>query len=344
MPITPNNIGVFITVANTRIGQVWVEIDAAQTEASWTSEDSEMQTSGASQMTFAWTGLMPKPRPWFGSRVMYEPAAQTYTVAPIPYELTYTIDQFKLDDSAANTESYFWRMLPDMLRSWRRHKSYEVRDLLENSGVQTGTRQNGMDGLTFFNASHPIDFYNPGFNPGGMFTAGTYVNDFVGGVPVGGVTVGGPLSVLSFASVLQYGSMIPGEDGEVLGVRYDKLMVPETLKDVGLFILKSTSIAPPTYGSWVASSTQVGAVTNMWAQMGVDLVVNSFLKSTTKHYYWDTKYSIRPVQWLIRESPRIVPRTNPNDPIVFDQHRILLGGWCRDAPAWGPSFLGARSG
>jgi phage major head subunit gpT-like protein len=342
MTITANNIGVFITLANTRIGQVWAEMSAAETEALWTSEDP--MTEGGSQMTYAWTGVMPKPRPWFGSRIIYEPGVQTYTVIPIPYELTYGIDKFKLDDSDPNTESYFYRVLPDMLKQWRRHKSYECRDLLENSGVQTGFRQNGLDALTFFNTAHPIDFYNPGFNPGGMFSGGTYVNDFVGGVSVGGVTVGGPLSVLSYASILQYSSLIPGEDGEVLGVSFDKLMVPATLKDVGMFILKSSSIAPPTYGSWVASSTQVGAVTNMWAQMGVDLIVNPFLKSATKHYYWDTKQSYRPVQWVVREAPQIVPRTQPNDPIVFDQHRLLWGGSSRDAPAWGPSFLGARSG
>lgn len=342
MAITPSNIGAFITLVDTRASQVWLDLDVDETEGQWVTED---PMTGGSQKTYAWTGMMPKPRPWFGPRVMYEPAPQTYTVIPIPYELTYTIDQFKLDDSDPNAESYFWRMLPDMARQWRRQRCYEIRDLLENSGVQTGSRQNGWDGLSYFNTSHPIDFYNPGFNPGGMFTAGTYTNDFTGGgVSVGGVTVGGPLSVLSYSSILQYSGQIPGEDGEVLGVSVDKMMVPGTLKDVGMFILKSTSIAPPTYGNWSASATQVGAVTNMWAQMGVDLIVNKFLKSPTKWYMMDTKASFRGVLWVVREAARTVPRTMPNDPIVWDSHRYAWGGWDRVTPAWGPSFLMFRSG
>jgi phage major head subunit gpT-like protein len=343
MAITPNNIGAFITLVDTRVGQVWLDLDVDETEGMWVTDDP--MTDGGSQKTYAWTGMMPKPRPWFGSRVLYEPAPQTYTVIPIPYELTYTIDQFKLDDSDPNTMSYFWRMLPDMARQWRRQKCYEVRDLLENSGVQTGSRQNGWDGLTFFNTAHPIDFYNPGFNPGGMFTAGTYCNDFTGGgVSVGGVTVGGALSVLSYSSLLQYAGQIPGEDGEVLGVNLNYMMVPGTLKDVGMFILKSSSIAPPTYGNWSASSTQVGAVSNMWAQMGVDLIVNKFLKSTTKFYMGDNRPSFRGVIWVVREAARTIPRVMPNDPIVFDSHRYAWGGWDRVTPAWGPSFLMLRSG
>jgi phage major head subunit gpT-like protein len=342
MALTAAQYTAFITTVDTSISAVWGEQDADETEGRWTTDH---PMAGGSQITFGWTGLMPKPRPWFGSRVMYEPAAQTYTVSPIPYELTYTIDQFVLDDSDVNTMSIFWRMLPDMTRQWRRQKCYEVRDMLENSGVQTGGRQNGLDGLTFFNTAHPLDIYNPGFNPGGvLFTGGTYCNDFIGGQSINSVTVGGALTTTNFSSLLEYMTMIPGEDGEVLGVRPDVMIVPSTLYVEAQFILKATMLAPQTWGAWSTSGTQVGTQDNMLARMGVEPVVNPFLKKTTRWYLADTKRSFRPVLWVTREAPRTVPRTNPQDPIVWDSHRYAWGGWDRVMPAWGPSFLMARSG
>lgn len=342
MGITPSNYTAFITTVDTTVGAVWSEMSTDETEGMWVT-DHPMQ--GGSQITFGWTGLMPKARPWFGSRVLYEPAPQTYTVIPIPYELTYTIDRFVLEDSDVNTMSIFWRMLPDMARQWRRQKCYEVRDLLENSGIQTGSRQNGLDGLTYFNTAHPIDIYNPNIyvnNP--LFPSGTYCNDFIGGQSINGVTIGGALTVLSFTSLLQYMCSIPGEDGENLGVRPDKLMVPNTLQVEAQFILKATMLAPPLYGNWSQSATQVGASDNMLARMGIEPVVNPFLKKSTRWYLFDTKRSFRPVLWITREAPRTVPRVNENDQLVWDSHRFAWGGWDRVMPAWGPSFLGARSG
>jgi phage major head subunit gpT-like protein len=342
MAITASNYTAFITTVDTTIGAVWNEMSVDETENRWVTDH---PMAGGSQITFGWTGLMPKARPWFGSRVLYEPAPQTYTVIPIPYELTYTIDRFILEDSDVNTMSIFWRMLPDMARQWRRQRCYEIRDLLENAGIQTGSRQNGLDGNTFFNTAHPIDLYNSNIytnNP--LFTAGTYCNDFIGGVSVNSVTVGGALTVISFSSLLQYMTAIPGEDGEVLGVRPDVMMVPNTLQVEAQFILKATMLAPPLYGNWSVSATQVGAQDNMLAKMGVDVVVNPFLRKTTRWYLFDTKRSFRPVLWITREAPRTVPRVNENDPIVWDSHRFAWGGWDRVMPAWGPSFLAARSG
>lgn len=341
MAITPSNYTAFITTVDTTVSQIWQQLDADETEGAWVTDH---PMAGGSQITFGWTGMMPKARPWFGSRNLYEPAPQTYTVIPIPYELTYTIDRFVLDDSDVNTMSIFWRTLPDMARQWRRQRCYECRDLLENAGVQTGSRQNGWDGNTYFNTGHPIDLYNPSIytnNP--LFSAGTYCNDFIGGQTINGVSLGGALTVLSFSGLLQYQKAIPGEDGEVLGVRATHLMVPNTLDVESTFILKATMLAPPVYGNWSASATQVGAQDNMLARKGVEPIVNPFLRKTTRWYLQDNRNSFRGTLWIVREAPRTVPRVNENDPLVWDSHRYAWGGWDRVMPAWGPSFFMLRS-
>lgn len=339
--ITPAQYAAFITQVNTRAGQIYTEISAAETHGQWSS----VETMQGSIWSTAWTGKMPKARPWYGSRVVHEPALQTYSVSPIPYELTYGIDRFKFDDSSVNGQSPFWRELPDMAAQWRKQPEYELRDLLEAGGVMgTTERQTGMDGISFFNTAHPIDIYLPTFNFGGLFTSGTYCNDFVGGQSIGGITVGGAFSQTSFASMLAYMKMIPGEDGEVLGIMPDAIMIPTTLEIEANFILKAAFMAQPTWGAWAPITGQVGAADNMIARMGVRPIVNPFLRSPTKWYMMDTTHSIKPMLWIVREAPRTVPRIAENDPIVFDSHRFTWGGWDRIAAAWSFSWLMARSG
>jgi phage major head subunit gpT-like protein len=340
--ITPSQYAAWITTVDTRIGQIYSEMSPVETHGEW----STVVPIQGSIYNAGWTGRMPKARPWYGSRVVHEPAAETYQVEPIPYELTYGIDRFKFDDSAVNTTSIFWRELPDMAMQWRRQPEYELRDLLEASGVQgTTARQAGLDGLSYFNTAHPIDLYLPSFNFGGSFAAGTYCNDFTGGgVTINGTLIGGALSQNSFASLLAYMQLIPDESGEVLGVMPDMMMIPSTLRVEAEFILKATFWANPQWGAYSPLTSQVGAADNMLRKMGVRPVVNPFLKNTKRWYLGDATHAMKPLLWIVREAPRQVPRINENDPIVFDTHRYTWGGWDRVAPAWNFSWLMAISG
>jgi phage major head subunit gpT-like protein len=344
MSITPAQYAAFITTVNTAVGQIYSEMDVSETHKQWSNDE---PMSGSIWET-AWSGLMPKARPWFGSRVVHEPALQTYSVSPIPYELTYGIDRFKMDDSAVNTQSPFWRMLPDMARQWRRQPEYELRDLLEASGIQgTTARQLGLDGLSAFNTAHPIDIYNPNFNlaGSGLFSSGVYCNDFTsGGQTIDSTLIGGALSQTSFATLLAYMQMIPGEDGETLGIQPDTMMVPATLEITANFLVGSAFLANPTWGAFSQLTGQVGTADNMLRKAGVRVLVNRFLRNTKRWYLMDTSHAKKPLLWITREAPRTVPRINENDPIVFDSHRFTWGGWDRVAPAWNFSWLMARSG
>ena len=342
--ITAANYAAWITTVDTTIGHLYSELNPKSTYREIASER-QMKGSIYNQ---GWTGRMPKARPWFGSRVVHFPAMQTYQVEPIPYELTYGIDQFKLEDSDVNGESIFWRLLPDMVRQWQLQPDYEIRDLLENGGVQTGARQNGLDGLTNFNTAHPIDIYNPGFNGGGnaLFAAGTYCNKFTGGgQTINGTLIGGAVGIVQFSTLLQYMQMIPGEDGEVLGVTPDVVYHPLSQQVEWSFILKATLLAAPTWGGFVPLTGQVGTADNQLMKMGVRPVVGSYLRNTKNWYLFDTTHAVaKPLVWVTREAPRTVPRINPNDPIVFDSHRYTWGGWDRVCPAWDFAFMGSVSG
>lgn len=330
MAITPANFQVFVTNVNTMIGAVYNE-DYVESVYSKICTPYSCSTS---QMTFGWTGLLPKMRAWYGARHVNQAAPQTYTVEMIPYENTLSIDRFNLDDDQMGI---YYRQLPDLARQARRQPDYEVRDLIEASGVQgTTVRQSGLDGLSFWSTSHPVDLYDA--------TKGTYINDFVGGQTVDGTTVGGALTPTALTSLMAYMMTLRGEDNERLGIRPNVLMHPPTMFDTVSYILKAQFLAPPTWGSFAPVTGQVGASDNVITRFGVDPLQNSFLNDNQNWYLLDLTKPVKPFAWITREATRMVPRLNESDPNVFDEHMFQWGQWNRCAPAWGFSFLAARSG
>jgi phage major head subunit gpT-like protein len=331
MAITPANFGAFVTNVNTMLGHFYDQDDVS---SCWKMFSSEVACT-STQLTIGWTGLLRKMRLWDGPRQPQQANRQTYTIIPQPWENTLSVDRFVIDDDFAGV---FYRQLPDLMRQAKRHPDYQIRDLLEASGVQSMTAiQKGPDGVAFWSTSHPVDVYNS--------AAGTYINDFTsGGQVVSSVTVGGQLSPTAFTSLYEYMMTIKGEDGERLGIRPNMLMHPPTLKAEVELILKSTFFAPPAWGAFASIGSQVGAADNPLRRFGVEPLQNDFLASNTKWYLFDTNHAVKPVQWVVRDPIVTVPQVNEGDYPVFNTHTFQWGQWARNAPGWGFSFLAARSG
>lgn len=326
--ITPSAFNVFITNASTTIREAY---------SSAPIEYPAYTTTVPTETTIfedGWIGRMPKMRLWQGPRIVNEPAPQTYQVTVQPFENTYSFDMFHIEDDKLGV---YYPILQDLALQAKRDPEFQIRDLLENAGAQTGSRQNGLDGLSFFNTAHPVDLYNT--------SAGTYVNDFTGGgVSISGVTVGGSLSGTAFGNLAEYMMTLKAEDGERLMIVPNMLMVPPNLWAEAEYILKNQFSAPSSWATWGATNTQVGASDNLWKRFGVEPLINKNLSSATKWYLMDTTKAVKPVRWITREAPVFTPRVNPGDPVVFDQHAYLWGVYYRATPAWSYSWLMARSG
>jgi len=332
----PTNWNILISDINTAFGSVYL---TDPLDGHWRAITTEVPMRG-SQLVIAWTGLMPKARVWYGDRVVSTAAVQTYTVVPLPYEITYEMDQFHLDDDIHNA---YFRWIPDLVRQTRRWQLLELRDMLENAGAYTGKYQLGLDGLTFFNAAHAIDVYNSG--------AGTYSNDFSGGganvtyTKANGGTVnvltGGAFGVSGFKTLYEYMMTVKGEDGERIGIVPDTLMHPVNLKTEVEVVLKDTMFAPP---SWGGITGQVGAADNPFKRFGVTPYMNEVLNDPQMWYLADTKRSVKPLAWGTHTPWIIVPRFQETDPNVFDRHAMVIGGKARGTGFWGYSWLMARSG
>ena len=325
--LTPSQFNLFISTVNTAIGQVYSDASIPEIWKNFSSP----QPSAGTQNVYGWTGMLPKPRVWQGSRIVVRANPQTYTLVNLPYEHTLGIDRFHLDDDLMGV---YYRQIPDQARQVRRLPDYWHRDLLENLGAQTGTRQLGLDGLTYFNTAHPVNVY--------ASAQGTYTNNTSGGGQViSGRTIGGAFGPTAFATVVEYMMTLPGEDGEPLGIYPDKAMFPAALMLEAELVLKSTFFAPP---SWGTITGQVGAADNPLKRFGVTPIINPYLTSTTNWYAMDTTKSFKPMIWQERSPAVYTPRVNENDPTVFDRHMYMWGVWGRVTPGWSYSFLMHRSG
>lgn len=325
---TPANFAIFLTTANTMIRSAWAS--APTPYAAYTT------TVPTESETFedGWIGRMPKYREWLGSRVVHGPGPQTYQVQVQNWENTYGIDEFLFDDTKFGI---YYPMIADLGLQGRRQPGFVIRDMLENTGSQTGARQNGLDGLTYFNTAHLINIYRS--------SLGTYSNDTRGGITVGSTTVGGALSGVAVGTIAEYMGTYQAEDGERFGITPNLLIVPPTLRAEAEVILKNQSSAPTNgWQTFGPTNTQVGASDNIWKRFGIDYMVEPNLMSNTNYYVADTMKSVKPVRWIQREGTVVVPRVSPTDENVWVNHQLLWGGKMRGTSAWGPSWLMVKGG
>ena len=335
--ITPANLAFWFTKLDTQLGYTY-SITPTFAEAIASTIPSSTEQNG-----YAWIGRLDKMRLWQGSRVTHEPAPQTYFLINQPFELTEKIDRFKLDDDQMGV---YERTMPEMAIQAKKWPDYQMRDLIENLGAQTGTRQNGLDGLTYFNSAHPIDLYNA--------AAGTYSNDFTGGgsnvTYANGKTIltGGAFGPTAVSTLYSYMLQLKAENGEPLGVMPNEILVPTSLATEAELVLKSTFYAPPQWNTIGAgtggNATQVGTADNPIRRFGLDFRIIPELTDVVKWYLTDTKKAFKPFLWQMRQAPVLAARVQETDPNVFDTHTYLFGYWSRGTPGWSFSWLCCRSG
>lgn len=289
--------------------------------------------SSTEQNIYGWIGKIDKMREWVGARVTHSPAAQTYTLINQSYELTETIDKFKLADDQFGIYAPMATELGWQAKKW---PDYQLRDLWQNTGTQIGARQKGLDTLTHWNAAHPVDFYDA--------SKGTYCNDFrSGGVVINGVTVGGALTPQGYATLRQEIMSRKGEDGEPLGLIPDLLVVPPQLEGAGKMILEADYFAPQLYAN-VGLGTNVGAQQNIQKGSAKLLVIPELAAAPTTWMLLCTNRAVKPFVFQQRQAVNFVYRINEQDPVVFDKHQYIFGTDARGALGWSHAWLSAISG
>ena len=248
------------TFAEATVGKIFIEADAELPDI-WKEYATE-KAFPTLQHTDGWIGMMPKPRMWIGSRVVHEPAAQTYTVVSRPWEHTEGIDRFTADADLIGLT-----LICSFSRRGKRGacrltgRAIGSRDLARSSELAwTANPQLGTDGLTFFNTAHLQGVYQTGGATYSMIyrrrnqRCGRYARWLREQYPR-------RRRVLSsaFMTLAEYMMQYRGEDGEPLGAMPSTAMFPASLFGESQLVLKSMSFAPPAWGS---IGSQVGAADN----------------------------------------------------------------------------------
>ena len=335
MQTTPTNLAFFFTGLQNSFWQAWGVTDAFADRLATT------VPSGTEQEGYVWIGMVDKMRLWTGSRTVHTPGLQTYFLINQPYELTESVDKFKLLD---DTWGSYGPLATFMGMQSKKLWDYQLRDLVENLGAQIGTLQNGLDGLPHWNTAHPVDFYDS--------TKGTYANDFTGGgFSVGGINVGGPLAVNAYATVRQEMLSRKSESGEPLGVLPDLMWGPTQIDATARQILQTLMFSPATHGtpSYGGATNLVGVSENVLRGTADWLMIPEFGVTTQANanswwYLGDTSKPIKPFIKQVRQAANFVYRIVETDPVVFDAHTYIYGVDQRGALGWGPAFLSSRSG
>lgn len=344
MLTTPSNIQLFFTGYETRF---WTAYHLAEQRkdriATVYPVATEVWLSGFENM-------LQKYREWIGARTVQTPSLMTYQVPIKNFENTQAIDQFRFED---DTFGLYDATIPFMAQLAKKLTDYNLRDLILNQGSWTGSFQNCLDGLTFWNTAHPVNFWDS--------SQGTYANDYTsGGVTVNNQLIGGGLSMTAFATVYLDMTRRKNESGEAWGLKPNTAMTGPILKLAMDTLLQAQFIASPqiaqlgTGSSPGPNAPMVGATQNsmrawadsfMWEDLSSGTAIGSGSNTYDQVWYLlDTSGPIKPFAHLMRQAPNFVYRVNPDDPIVFDKHQYVYGSVVRESVAFGFPQTASRSG
>jgi phage major head subunit gpT-like protein len=296
-------------------------------EAIWYSQVASTLPSGTELEQYGWMDKVAPLTQWIGPRTVNALPTRTRVIANLDWQRMDSIPRNKfLDDKLG----LFTFQAKDMGQATAKLHDLQLVKLFQGPVTTfTGTAATGnpvaFDGVTFWNAAHPVDI-----DTGTTGPYGSYANDF----PTLALT---PTNYGAGRASMRG---IIGRDGIPLGVKPTLLMVPPQLEEVGKNIVEATSIAPQT----LANGTQVGANTNPWRGTAKLLVVDELANQPKVWYLIDDTRSIRPFVVQQRQAPQFIYLVNPNDPNVIFQKEFLFGVDARSAYDVTIPFLAARFG
>ena len=255
--------------------------------------------SNARTNTFGFLLNLLKMRKWDGPRIIQNLKTGSYLLENDPYELTVGVDRRDIRDDLIGVHNSRFDDMGRAARLWP--------DQVLRAALQAGTSNLGFDGVAFFSAAHPL---NPAGNQSNNFTST-------------------PLTAGNFAIVRSAMASYTGQDGEVLGVSGNVLIVPPQLEDMANTIVK----AP--FGA--------GGATNIQAGQARVVVVPGLANAPTTWYLADDNNAIKALIWQLREAPIFTNKTSFNDDNVFFENQFLWGINAEGVAGYGPWFLLTRA-
>lgn len=300
MQITPASLSVFFTACDTRF---WTAYGTARV---FYEDIASVILSGTEQNTYGWIGKLATMRQWVGERQLKNPGALSYTLVNLPYELTETIDKYKLLD---DTYGVYAPIIERMGQAARKLPDYQLVEMLQSN---SGAGPICVDKLNYFAGNHPVNPYDS--------TLSTYSNYDSSSFP---------LTNLNYQAARAQMMAYKGEDGKPLGLMPQTLIVPPQLEYIAKTIVGSSFIGVPQIGG---QTGLVGTTENVLKDTAKVIVIPELAADATTWYLADCSLPIKPFLWQRRSPTEFVYRINPQDPHVFMLHEYIYGVEERGAP------------
>jgi phage major head subunit gpT-like protein len=291
------------------------------TPTTWQAYASEVPSS-TSENVYGWLAQFGGMRKWEGSRQAVDAAGRSYTLRNAPFERTVELDLDKVSD---DQYGFFGAVVENLARVGKTLPDQETA-----KAVYNGTTSLCWDGQYFFSDSHPVNVDDS--------TLGTFDNNLTGATYNLALDPKGAWSKAK-AAMMKF----LDDGGKPLNAMPDTLLVGPDLLDAALTIAEaSTIVATVQAVQGTGNNVAAAGVTNIY-QGKITVVCSSWLTSdTTAGYALDTKKSLKPFLWQLREPVMFKARINPEDPKVFDTKKLTYGVDGRGQAGYGLPWTAIR--
>lgn len=268
-------------------------------------------SSTTSSGTYPWMDKIPALTEWKGPRTASNLEARYQIIVNRRYQSSIEVDRTLIEDDQFGVFGPMFQGYGVAAAKWP--------DIQVAQAMIHGTDATfGLcyDGAYFFSTTHPVDPNNS--------ASASQVNLYTSKA----------LTPANFGAVRASMRGLLGADGQPLGVKPTKLIVPPSLESIADQIIKSDQIASQ-YLTSDGTLAQVGGQSNIYKGKCEVVVYDELIGDTTGAWYLvDDSKPVKPLVWQLRKAPEIVPRFNPADPSVYERDKLELGVYARGAPGY----------
>lgn len=311
MLITPQNLSAMFTVFS-------LMYQSAFTTAEVFWRNLAMTTPSTTETnTYTWMEKIPKMREWIGPRVLQNLVARNpVIVSNRLFELTIEVPKQKILDDQYGIYTPAASMMGLQAAKW-------PDDLVQQAVLDTTTV--GYDGVTYWNASHPVNLDNSG--------QGVYSN----------IADSDELTLANYGTAKAAMRSYIGADGRRIGARGSLLVVSPSKEEVGRQILQS-QYYPRLADGGTLGHGDVAMSENIWKGSAELLVIDDLEDQPHTWFLLDNTKPIMPCNFQLRQAPTFAYLTNPTDPNVFFNRHFVMGVEALGNAVMTLPFLGYRGG
>lgn len=270
--------------------------------------------SATNKLIFTAVDNLYGPRLWVGPKEAQQLVVRSMDVVPVPYEITWAVDQFLWEDAGPQIGNVLTGVFANV-----GNQTAEFKDVLAGDALAAANSTVGYDGAYICSQTHPVDPEN--------VVAGTWSNDLSDL----------PLTTENIAYAIAQFKLIPKKNGTPWSNRRKGviLVLPPALEFAGRQAIQSSIIAravsEPSLG--VAG---VGPEDNTYLSSIVDdVVVLQTLTDPDAWFLFDRDEAAHSSLVLGLRTPwYITPMIAPTDPAVFDQHLFQWSAVSRQTVAF----------